>query len=235
MAALSHTFPERLIEQSTPLSAIRRWNCSLVYWLPRSEGCKSASGRPRRQIAINNASVTSCTLISAFIDQPTTRREKQIDHCGDVEPALGCPDVSEVGNPFAVGLVRRELAIEQIRRDRRGRTFAVVFRQGPPAWPRPQRLSAHQTFDLVQAARKACLQHVAPDPTRAIGAGARHKARPYRWHDRVILLRARARAAFQPGMEARPRYAERFAKPCHRPDGTVLRNEAELHVDSLAK
>jgi hypothetical protein len=26
-----------------------------------------------------------------------------------------------------------------------------------------------------------------------------------------------------------------FAKPCHRPGGTVPRNEAELHVDSLAK
>jgi hypothetical protein len=36
MAALSHTFPERLIEQSTPLSAIRRWNCSLVYWADSS-------------------------------------------------------------------------------------------------------------------------------------------------------------------------------------------------------
>ena len=32
--ALSQTFPERLIEQVTPLSAISRWNCSLVYWLP---------------------------------------------------------------------------------------------------------------------------------------------------------------------------------------------------------
>ena len=37
MAALFHTLPERLIEQSTPLSAISRWNCSLVYWLPLSE------------------------------------------------------------------------------------------------------------------------------------------------------------------------------------------------------
>src|SRR5580704_5529796 len=36
MAALSHTFPERLIEQSTPLSAISRWNCSLVYWADSS-------------------------------------------------------------------------------------------------------------------------------------------------------------------------------------------------------
>jgi hypothetical protein len=39
---LSHTFPERLIEQSTPLSAISRWNCSLVYWLPRTPFCLSS-------------------------------------------------------------------------------------------------------------------------------------------------------------------------------------------------
>jgi hypothetical protein len=45
IAALSHTLPDRLIEQTTPLSAIRRWNCSLVYWLPRSE-CSGASGLP---------------------------------------------------------------------------------------------------------------------------------------------------------------------------------------------
>jgi hypothetical protein len=52
---------------------------------------------------------------------------------------------------------------------------------------RPQRLSAHQTFDLVQAARKACFQHVAPDPTRAISAVACHEARLDRRHDRFIL------------------------------------------------
>ena len=28
---------QRLIEQTTPWSAISRWNCSLLYWLPRSE------------------------------------------------------------------------------------------------------------------------------------------------------------------------------------------------------
>ena len=37
MAALSQTLPERLIEQVMPLSAISRWSCSLVYWLPWSE------------------------------------------------------------------------------------------------------------------------------------------------------------------------------------------------------
>ena len=33
--------------------------------------------RAPAKIAINNASVTSCALISAFIDQPTTRRENR--------------------------------------------------------------------------------------------------------------------------------------------------------------
>lgn len=32
--ALSQTLPGRLIEQVTPLSAIRRWNCALGYWPP---------------------------------------------------------------------------------------------------------------------------------------------------------------------------------------------------------
>jgi len=33
MAALSQTLPERLMLQTIPLSAISRWNCSLLYWL----------------------------------------------------------------------------------------------------------------------------------------------------------------------------------------------------------
>ncbi|MGY3079477.1 hypothetical protein ACVWZZ_005885 [Bradyrhizobium sp. LM6.10] len=32
IAALSHTLPDRLMLQTMPLSAINRWNCSLVYW-----------------------------------------------------------------------------------------------------------------------------------------------------------------------------------------------------------
>jgi hypothetical protein len=49
IAALSQTLPDQLIEQVTPLSAISRWNCSLIYWLPWSEWCSSASGFLRRQ------------------------------------------------------------------------------------------------------------------------------------------------------------------------------------------
>lgn len=37
IAALSQTLPDLLIEQVTPLSAMSRWNCSLVYWPRWSE------------------------------------------------------------------------------------------------------------------------------------------------------------------------------------------------------
>lgn len=83
--------------------------------------------------------------------------------------------------------------------------------------------------------QKACFQDVAPDAAGAVGAGARHKARPFRRLDRLAFPRTRAEATFQPGAEARPRYAQRFAELRRRPDGTVLHNEAELDVDPLAK
>jgi hypothetical protein len=35
--ALCHTWPDLFMLQTMPLSAISRWNCSLVYWLPRWE------------------------------------------------------------------------------------------------------------------------------------------------------------------------------------------------------
>jgi hypothetical protein len=46
---------------------------------------------------------------------------------------------------------------------------------------------------------------------------------------------ASAGAAVEPGMETRAGNIQRVAKPCHRPDRTVLRDESEPHVASLAK
>jgi len=37
IAALSQSLSDRLMLQKMPLLAIRRWNCSLEYWLPLSE------------------------------------------------------------------------------------------------------------------------------------------------------------------------------------------------------
>jgi hypothetical protein len=77
IAALSQTLPDRLMLQTMPLSAISRWNCSLVYWLPWSEWCSNSFGLPRRQTAISRASATNWAVMPALIDQPTTRRENK--------------------------------------------------------------------------------------------------------------------------------------------------------------
>jgi hypothetical protein len=78
-ATTPHCFmlPDRLMLQTMPLSAISRWNWSLVYWLPWSEWCSNSFGLPRRQTAISRASATNWPVIPALIDQPTTRRENR--------------------------------------------------------------------------------------------------------------------------------------------------------------
>src|SRR4030081_3037856 len=48
IAALSHTLPERLIEQTTPLSTISRWNCALVYWAESSGRRNGLVGRSEK-------------------------------------------------------------------------------------------------------------------------------------------------------------------------------------------
>src|SRR3954452_777034 len=114
-----------------------RWNCSLLYWLPRSEWCSSASGLPGRQIGITRASVTSCAVIAAFIDEPTADPAKppgeEIDDSSHIEPALGGPDVVEVGNPFAIWCMRFEAAIEHIRSDGADLPLTQVGWQSTPS------------------------------------------------------------------------------------------------------
>ena len=139
-----------------------------------------------------------------------TYRPERIDDGRNVEPALGRPDVREVGDPFAVRLIRNELPIEDIGRHDR-RTFALVLRQATATRPRAKGVGPHQTLDLVQAARHSRLQHIPPDSSGAIGAGARREARPDRRHKNFVGLRASARPTPEPGVEARSRDAQRFA------------------------
>ena len=51
---------------------------------------------------------------------------EEIDDGSHVEPALGRPDIDEVGDPFAVGLIGRELPVEHVRRD--GSLNCTLFR-----------------------------------------------------------------------------------------------------------
>ena len=132
-----------------------------------------------------------------------TPREK-VDNRSHVEPAFSCPDIGEVGNPFAVGLVRRELAIEHIWRDRGGEPKAVVLLQATPARSCPEGLCLHQPLDPVQAAKDAFGQHIAPDTPSAVGSGAADEARPHLRADLFVVADPLARRPIEPSVEPRP-------------------------------
>lgn len=161
-----------------------------------------------------------------------TPRE-QVDHGRDIEPAFGGPDIGEVGHPFLVGAVRRELTVQHIAGD--DRAFALILRQTAPAWPCPQTLCAHQPLDPVQAASIALGQQVVPDTPGAIGAEARDMARPDPGTKLLVASRPPRWRAGEPGMEAAARDPESPADPRYRPDISVLRDEGEPHRESFAK
>jgi hypothetical protein len=96
------------------------------------------------------ASVTSCAVISAFIDRPTTRRENRSIHCGYVKPAFCGPNLGEVGDPFLVRPLRIELPVEHVRRDSSERPLTVIRWNPTPTRPRSESLRTHQPLDLVQ-------------------------------------------------------------------------------------
>ena len=76
------------------------------------------------------------------------------------KPALGRPDVSEVGDPALVRLLGMGLPVERVRRN--GRALPVVLRQSTPARSCTESLRLHPPLDTMQAAIDAFRQHIAP-------------------------------------------------------------------------
>lgn len=58
---------------------------------------------------------SSCAVMAALIDQPTTRRENGSITAADREPALGRPERGEVGDPFLVRSLGGEPPIQEVR------------------------------------------------------------------------------------------------------------------------
>src|SRR5690606_10830346 len=123
MDELSQTSPARLMLQVMPCSSSSLWKCSLVYGLPWSEWCSSATGLPRRHTAIISASTTSCEVMLSCIDQRTIRRE-YVQYRSYVKPAFCRPDVGEVDHPFLV----RTIGL--------GKALSLLFSRNPPAPPK---------------------------------------------------------------------------------------------------
>ena len=97
---------------------------------------------------------------------------EQIDDCRHIAPAFGRPDAGEIGDPFLVRPLGHELAIEDVGCDSRGKAFALILRQAPPARSCPQRLDAHQALDLVQAAGDALGEDIPQTRRAAFPQGA---------------------------------------------------------------
>jgi hypothetical protein len=136
---------------------------------------------------------------------------EQVDDGRHVEPALGGPDVGEVGDPLLVRPLGLELPVQKVCRHVRNLAIALVLRQTSAPWPRPQGLQAHQPLDPVQTAFDAVCQKVSPDTPCAIGPVAGKEAGLHLLADRFIASGSGAGRSVQPGMKARPRHAHRFA------------------------
>jgi hypothetical protein len=87
----------------------------------------------------------------------------------------------------------------------------------------------------VKATGQPFLQHIAPDAAGTIGPVAGLETRLDRRDDLGVLDLAGAGRAVEPSMGARARYIQNFAEPADGPDVTMLCNEGEPHIASLAK
>src|SRR5260370_31047757 len=93
---------------------------------------------------------------------------EEVHHHGEIEPALICLDVGDIGEPDPVGRGGGEVPIEQVRGDRK--VVAAVGRPHPP-WPRhdgPYPLMAHQSLDAAPTYPPAPVLSLAADTPAAL-------------------------------------------------------------------
>lgn len=112
---------------------------------------------------------------------------------------------------------------------------ALIRGEAPPAWPRPQSLLTHQPLDAMKSACGSLGQHVMPDPPGTISPVAADEAGLDPCAKDLIAACSGTGRPGKPGVEPTARDTERLAKPPYRPDPSMFRDEAELHIESLAK
>ena len=166
---------------------------------------------------------------------PDNAAGEQVKHHRDIKPALGGPDVGEVRDPFLVGCLGRELAVQQVAGRRRGWPRPCVGRKASAPRPGAHGFLAHQPLDAVQAAPAAGGQNIVPHSPRTVGAVACQKTGPDVRQQCRVAARVIARGPSEPSMEAAARDTERLTSPGYRPYPSMFCDEAELHIDCFAK
>jgi hypothetical protein len=109
-----------------------------------------------------------------------------------------------------------------------------IKRQSTPARSGFKSLQPHQSLDAMQPAWDAFRQQIVPNPPSSIGPIAGKETHP-NLRAKLFICGAADCAVAAARLEPTSRDTERPAHPIHGPDPPVLRNKAELHVDSFAK
>jgi hypothetical protein len=88
---------------------------------------------PLRQIAITSASVDELGRHLSTHRPADHAPGEQIDDGSHIEPTFRCPDIGEVGDPFAVGSGRFEGAVEHVGSDGGDLPLTQIGRQATPS------------------------------------------------------------------------------------------------------
>ena len=95
----------------------------------------------------------------------------QIEDDSEIQPALAGPDVADIARPFLVGPIRREVTVQQVRRDVE-RVIAVGGRFEFPRSFNDNPVLAHQSSDTPVPHVNANLLEFFSHPGAAIAAQA---------------------------------------------------------------
>jgi hypothetical protein len=159
---------------------------------------------------------------------------EEIDHHRHIQPALGSSDIGKISDPFAVWCCRHKLPVQNIS-GRNSTSLTFVGRQTSAPRTGAQSLGPHQPLTSVQPTSNALGQHIVPHAPGTIGAVAAQESGFDQSPNPFVASSTGTRRAACPGIKPAARDIERLAKQPHRPYSSMLCNEAELHIDSLAK
>lgn len=101
--------------------------------------------------------------------------KEQIEDGSHVEPAFRSPNVSKVGDLFAIGSRCFKGAIEHLGSDSARLTFTHIKRKATPSGSRPESLLAHQSLDPAQSTRYIVCKQIVPYTSGTIVQVDRHK------------------------------------------------------------
>lgn len=166
---------------------------------------------------------------------PHDALREQIDHGSHVQLALTRPDVGDVGDPFLIRRGCDRLPIKHIWRDRVKRSLAWICGMRSLSRAGHQRRAANEAHNVLPATDIPCVAHIGQELSSAIGVIRRMKPLLQCHKDRCVVVRVPARRPCGPRVEATARDPEHLALHRHRPDPSVFRYEAELHVDFFEK